>query len=50
MPFEVIDGYVRRIWKAYEIMKAVTIRKGLFMVRLQPHKIEMLCLVKGYLF
>jgi len=32
-PFEVIDGYVRRIWKAYAIDKVVLVKRGLYLVR-----------------
>jgi len=32
-PFEVIDGYVHRIWKAMDINKVVMVRKGVFFVR-----------------
>jgi len=32
-PLEVIDGFVRRIWKGYEIDKVLLIKKGLYLVR-----------------
>ena len=33
LPIEVIDGFVRRIWKGHEIDKVLLIKKGLYLVR-----------------
>ncbi|KAJ8444134.1 hypothetical protein Cgig2_029909 [Carnegiea gigantea] len=34
-PLEVIEGFVRRIWQAFEIDKICLVRKGVFLVRFQ---------------
>ena len=32
-PFEVMDGFVHRIWKLMDIDKVLMVRKGVFLVR-----------------
>ena len=32
-PFNVIDGFIRRIWEQYMIDKVTMVRKGVFLVR-----------------
>ena len=32
-PLEVIEGFIRRIWKAFDIDKICIFRKGVFLVR-----------------
>ena len=34
-PFEIMQGFIRRIWGTYEIDKILQVRKGVFMVRFQ---------------
>jgi len=34
-PFEIMQGFISRIWGAYEIDKILQVRKGVFMVRFQ---------------
>ena len=33
LPFVVIEGFIRRIWKEYIIDRVVLIKKGLYLVR-----------------
>ena len=37
-PIEVIGGFVRRIWKGYEIDKVLLVKKGLYLVRFDELK------------
>ena len=32
-PFEIIKGYIKRIWANYKIDQIIQVRKGLFLVR-----------------
>lgn len=32
-PIQVMDGFIRRVWKAYNVDKVVMVKKGRFIVR-----------------
>ncbi|KAJ8419807.1 LOW QUALITY PROTEIN: hypothetical protein Cgig2_005394 [Carnegiea gigantea] len=46
-PFEVILGYVRRIWKDFAINKVILIKKGLYLVRFMDYQDAMKVTQKG---
>ena len=37
-PLTIIEGYVRRIWKAYAIDKLVLVKRGLYLVRFEVYQ------------
>ncbi|KAJ8444524.1 hypothetical protein Cgig2_028339 [Carnegiea gigantea] len=38
-PFEVMQGFLKRIWTAYELDKIIHVRKGVFLIRIQMDNI-----------
>ena len=36
-PYEVIEAFIKRIWKDYSIDKVAVIKKGLYLVRFQEY-------------
>ncbi|KAJ8438752.1 hypothetical protein Cgig2_020307 [Carnegiea gigantea] len=49
-PLDVIDGFVRRIWKPLDIDKVVSIRMGLYMVRFNNLRDKETIVSKGICF
>ena len=49
-PFDVIDGFVHRIWKSMDIDKVIIVRKGVFLVRFTNLLDKMTVLHRGLYF
>jgi len=47
-PYEVIDGFARRIWVGCAIDKVLLIKKGLYLVRFMEHHDAMIVAQKGF--
>ncbi|KAJ8423094.1 hypothetical protein Cgig2_023476 [Carnegiea gigantea] len=49
-PLEIIEGFVRRIWAAYEIDKVCRVRAGLYLVRFQNQREQIETTRKGFYY
>ena len=49
-PLEVIEGFIRRIWKAFDIDKICLVRKGVFLVCFNSLKDQMAVVQRGVYF
>ncbi|KAJ8423396.1 hypothetical protein Cgig2_029106 [Carnegiea gigantea] len=49
-PFEIIQGYIKCIWAAYEIDKIIQIRKGVFLVRFASMQDKLIVEKRGMYF
>jgi len=49
-PFEVMDGFVHRIWTSMDIDKVLMVRKGVFLVRFNNLLDKMTVVQRGFYF
>ncbi|KAJ8421816.1 hypothetical protein Cgig2_023809 [Carnegiea gigantea] len=49
-PFNVVDGFIRRIWKQYVINKVIMVRKGFFLVRFTDIQHKLTVVQRGIYF
>ncbi|KAJ8420630.1 hypothetical protein Cgig2_002710 [Carnegiea gigantea] len=49
-PLEVIEGFIRRIWKAFDIDKICMVRKGVFLLRFNNFNDQLTVVKRGVFF
>ena len=49
-PLEVVEGFIKRIWKAFEIDKIYLVKKGVFLVRFKHLSDQSIVVQKGVYF